>query len=328
LAAILSSLFLFDMRSSGGPVGASVFEFAARPFQPIILLFEHLQIKSSIAWNIAYLATLPLNYLLEFGFLLISGIWWFFARRGAENRHVQSHLAGGLVSVSLILPAIIWSGMEFSNDFGYRGVLPAQFIFLFCGAEFLDRYLRKARPSNPAEARLFQTATVAIVLGLLTNVTNVFLIRTSIGNFQQGTVLPGQMLRFDHSPEAFKDLRAAYVWLQQNTPKGTTVQENPVTWQLLAEGQYSQRPTVVYGTNPSFMIGVDHTDYLRVVADVRKVFEYGTTSFDLANTCSANRIDYLVVQNSDPIWTDRNNYVWTQTPVFASPRVRVLRCRN
>jgi hypothetical protein len=327
LAGILSTTFLLDMRTFGAPGGASVFEFAARPFQPVIFLFDYLNIKSALAWNLAYIATLPLNYLLEFGFFLVAGIWWFCRERD-EARKVQHHLIGGLATISLLLPAIIWSGMEYSNDFGYRGVLPAQFVLLLCGAEFLENYGQNTRHAFPVAPRIWQIAVLTLILGLATNASNILLTRTSIGNFQQGTVLPGQMLRFNHSPESFRDLRAAYVWLQQNTSSGVIVQENPVTWQLLAEGEYSQRPTVVYGTNPSFMIGVDHTEYLEVLSRIRKIFEFGTSTQESDEIAASYGIDYLVVQNSDPVWADRKSYVWTRSAVFETPFVRVIRCRR
>jgi hypothetical protein len=328
VALALSLPFLRDMRASADQAGPSIFEFAARPFQPVILIFQHFHVTSPLMWNFTYLSTLPLNYLFEFGAFFVAGIWWIYDRRSRRVKlSLPEHLAIGLLATSLILPALIWSGTEYSNDFGYRGVLPAQFILLLWATEMFY----PAGPENRGRGarRLLQVAAALTFLGVGTTMLNAFLIRATIGNFEKGTVLPGQMLRASYSPALLADLREAYVWVQKNTPRDALIQENPATWQLIAQGQYSQRPTVVYGSNPSFiMLGKERTDYYSTLDAVRRLFEFRVSNLDLADTCSANRIDYLVVQDSDPIWADRNNYVWTQIPVFASPRVRIMRCRE
>lgn len=328
VAFLLALPFLEDMHSSAKQAGGSVFEFAARPFQPVILIFDHFHVRSPLVWNLTYLLTLPLNYLLEFGVFLIAGLWWVYDRRSRSIKlGVREHLAIGLVVLSLILPAIIWSGTEYSNDFGYRGVLPAQFVLLLWAVELFGRERIVKVSKLRTQRRFLQIATAAAILGIGTTFLNGLLIRTAIGNFEKGTVLPGQMLRANYSPSLLADQRNAYVWLQKNSPTDSVVQENPATWQLVALGQYSQRPTVVYGANPSFiMVGKERTEYMRALTDTRRLFEFAVTRANLTTACAEYAVDYLVVQNSDPVWADRHSYVWTQSPVFVSPRVRVLRC--
>jgi predicted NUDIX family NTP pyrophosphohydrolase len=42
----------------------------------------------------------------------------------------------------------------------------------------------------------------------------------------------------------------------------------------------------------------------------------------------AKGIDVLVVSSADPVWSDRNGWVWSTPVLFASPHVRLIATRD
>src|SRR6185369_11091273 len=221
-----------------------------RPFQPINTAFAELGIQSPLAWNLAYFLALPINFLLELGVFLVAGLWWI-RRRDPTVRGVKRHLLIGLGVLSLILVTFLQFGSVAANDFGYRGVLPAQFVLLLIATEQFDRYWRRA--DKDVESRLWGRLGVAtLCIGLLTTFLNMIVLRHSIGFGNPGIGMYHVSLRAPHSAERLYDLRFAYEWIRKNTPEASIIQEDPLTWQSLG-AQYGERRTKIF----SWFVGDD-----------------------------------------------------------------------
>jgi hypothetical protein len=328
LAVLLVAQFLFDVKPPTSADAPAFFHFQIRPFLPVTLLFSALNIHSSLAWNLTYLAALPLTYLFEFGIFFLGGVWWLYKRREHPPELIfRDHMIIGLGAISLIVPSLAWSGMEISNDLGYRGVLPAQFLLLFCAVELVDRYLRKPTP-NLGTNRLMQLAVLFMVIGVGTNLLEVLILRGGIGSTARDTILVGEMFRPDTSAERLHELRQAYTWIRANTPKTTVIQENPITWQMASLGQYSDRRTALYGSNPSYMVGENHAEYMAELQQIKMLFASQTSVESVQPVCSRFKIDYLIVQSGDGAWGNRESYVWRKSAVFETPMVRVIPCEH
>ncbi len=46
----------------------------------------------------------------------------------------------------------------------------------------------------------------------------------------------------------------------------------------------------------------------------------------MQEVCAAMPIDLLVAKDQDPVWTNRDSWVWRTQPAFANDYVRVFRC--
>ena len=313
--AVLLLPFWRELQSGSAQPAPFSFGISVRPFLPINLVLNAFGVKSALAWNLTYLAVLPLNFLIEFGVLFVGGIgFWLSHRRSSGD--IRVHLLGGLLLLSLILTTFIWSGNAMSNDFGYRGILPAQFVLLV----FASLYLSDEQLGSPA---LSTASRTTLILGVGTTLLGVVMMRGVVGITDAGVWPHFQTLRFGHSAERLFDLRTAYAWLRAHSSESAVVQENPSAWQTLAQGQYSERRTAVFGT---LISDTRDQGYQRALDEVSALFEPQTNASSRHQICTKYKITYLVVQDCDQVWHQRNSFVWTTPPALATTHVRVFAC--
>ena len=326
IAALLLSPFLFDILGAKKPPSIA-FGFWIREFQPRSAVLEELGVKSALLWNLGAALALPLNYFLELGVFFIGGVWWLSQWRRREcNRDYQNHLMIGLALLSIVLCSFVWSGTEISNDFGYRAILPLQFVLLVWATDFVSKH--QSRLSNRSRSPLIRKLAVAcIALGIATNVVDALLMRFTFGMSDAGIALHHNTLRTPDPPRTFFDLRTSYSWIRNHSPKNAVVQENPESWQTLAQGEYSERGTAIYSSMPSFAGGTS-VELDATSLSVNRLFSRGTNTAAMQSLCKRFGIDYIVVQEGDPAWGDRSSYVWHEDPVLNLPTVRTFECRN
>ena len=340
VSALLILPFFLDVKPAPG--APAFFAFQTRPFVPITSLFHFLDVPSQLVWNLGYFLALPAGYLAGFGVFFLGGIWWLYARRHhAPELTYRDHMIVGLGAVSLIVPSFVWSGMEISNDLGYRGVLPAQLLLLLCTAQCINTSRRRTSPDAPSDngtnslpntysraaiqSRPLRHLMVAfLILGIATNLLEMVILRGGIGTTAQHTIQVGDMFRPDTSAERLYALRDAYTWIRKNTPRTAVIQENPLPWQMIALGQYSERRTIVYGSNPSYMVGEDHRPYLSLAQQTYALFSSPLLPPELDQKCSSLISDYLVVQKGDRVW--RHDVIGSNTQVLPGEMVKIIRC--
>lgn len=62
-----------------------------------------------------------------------------------------------------------------------------------------------------------------------------------------------------------------------------------------------------------------------VLAPLKQLFSRGGDPREL---CKNLLIDILVAKDTDPVWSDKHSWVWSQKPSFANDFVRVFTCRD
>jgi hypothetical protein len=322
LALLLAFPFLKEASTPLNSHSGFSFAIAVRPFQPVNVLFDELSITSPRAWNIGYLLSLPFNYLIEFGVFFATFLWWVIqGRRLLIMGPFKEHLLLGLLIVSIVLVSFVQSGTAAANDFGYRGILPAQFVLLLLASEFFSFYRDLGHP----HIRMRGLVVCLVWLGLSSTVLGVFMLRHAIGFGNPGVDLHHVTLRLPKSAERLYDLRQAYLWIRSNTRSDAIVQEDPLSWQSLS-AQFGERRTVVYTWFNGDQIMSNPHSGSKTFNSALLLFEPGTSPSLMMRLCQELHIDYVVVQDSDPIWFDRESYLWKEIPRFASPRVRVIGC--
>ena len=325
----LASPFLLEMRPPSDQPNPMVSAIMLRQFQPVTDLYLALGVKSLWVWNLSYLATLPINYFLELGIFFVAGILWWLDRRSRNSPpDIRDHLMGGLLAITLFLTCFFRFGVSFSNDFGSRGIIPAQFVLLLWAAELGERHWRREPSSLLISPRLLRLAIALIALGLASNVFGLVLLRGRVAFAEAGKAPLEMFSRYPNQGERLLQLRSAYDWIRQNTPTDSVVQENPILGQTFMQSQYSERKTAVYFPIDILPEENINREYRQVFELLRPLFEGNASETQLRNSCAHLGIDYVVVQDSDPAWSARSSYVWTQKPVRESNRVRVFQCLN
>ncbi len=326
LLALLCTPVFREWRMPAGEPAAVSFSIGIRPFEPVTRSLASLHVESGWIWQLTYLISLPLNYLLELGVFFVGAVWWLYNRfkNGYQDR-LREHLLIGLFVLSLVLVSLVQAGTVAANDFGYRAILPAQFVMLLWTAELFETLRRRTHRIAPNPKRVLQVVVFSTALGAVTTALGIFVMRHSIGFGNPGVDMYHAALRRQHSAERLFDLRSGYSWIRQNTPRGATIQETPLSWQPLA-AQYGERRTVIYSWfEGSNLLGTRTSDTPEFDL-ILKLFQAGATPVIRGQVCGNTHIDYLVVQDSDSVWYDHRSYVWSDRPVFAAPRTRIFRC--
>jgi len=323
VSIVLTLPFLHELTARKDPALPPAVIFSVRDFDPITSTLLHYGIQSKIAWNLAKFLALPVNYALEFGFFLVVGIWWWLAKR-REGLDTQGRLLAALLAVSVVIATFLRSGSQYTNDLGWRGMLPAQLVLLLWAVELIQR---KREENSPIKGAMKRLLVFAAVLGIATTALEVVLLRGFIAFSDRGWTEPNIVLDEDNAASRFNDQRQAYLWIRQNTPQSAIVQQNPYPWQAISLGLYADRPTVLTGRSYSTAFGGEYRVLLPIYRELRNVFEYAASDDEIINVCRRYHIDYVVIQDRDSLWYNRKGFAWDRPALFATPRVRVYSCK-
>jgi len=125
--------------------------------------------------------------------------------------------------------------------------------------------------------------------------------------------------------------RQAYDWIEKNLPREVIVQHNPhVAMDPLKlgidvfHGVYCSHQTAAADLVNGTLYGIPHLLFLPVFADLTRLFMSDLDFAAIEAVCRKYGVGALVVKGSDPIWSRRTSWVWTQRPVYANDFVRVF----
>jgi hypothetical protein len=329
LSLLLISPFVFELnrhqRRGSSPL-TSPFEITVRPFEPVDSVLRTLDVNSSLAWNLAHLLALPVNYLMELGFFFVVGIVWLYDYKRNGTRDIfRAHVQIGLLATSMVLVTFVAFGTASANDFGYRGILPAQFVLLLWAAEVINRHEPMFSSWRFSGGPVAKIVLVTAVLGISTTLLGFVMMRGTIGRTGAGLDRYYATLRGPQPSERLYDLREAYLWIKKNTPEGSVVEENPMTVESLS-AHYGERRAAVYSWfDKGQTIESDGKSTL-LFDNAMKLFTTGATIEEMKVACRNGKIDYIVSKNNDEAWFDRNSYIWKEKPIHSLRSVKVFRC--
>ena len=227
LAGLLASPFLLDLLSAGAAgtasgADSSFLRFSVRLFSPSAQLLQFAGLDEPVPLLLTNLLFLPLNYFVELGLFFIAGV--IQARQWIRREAVVTHANAAtilMVVASLAVCSLFRSNTISNNDLGMRGILIAQFCLLLWAVDVLV-VMNLRKPG--------QLIAITFLLGAATNVYELISLRTF-------TVLADS--GFDPGPNYFIqpntnfgrqvfDYRAAYEWLDRNTPAHAVEQTFPI----------------------------------------------------------------------------------------------------
>ena len=316
LLALPFALSLRGPANGGAPLG-----FWIRPFSPLNGLFRGEGLTKG--WNLplANALALPLNYFLELGFFFAAAVLWWKKHRARGKPLTSAESATWMmIAASVTICTFLHSSVIGNNDLGWRGFLIAQFGLLLLAVDVLPDW---------REQRTF--LTILLLLGGAGSAYEIGINRFYAPLADKGIVPTFSWLASDrHAGERNYANREAGEWATAASPPAGMVQFNPV----LAEQNtsallYSERPTLAADGSCMSTFGGDPALCPSVIGALSRAFPRAgeTAAADLDSVCRNLPIDFIAASDTDPEWSDRQSWVWTQTPAFANAYVRLFRCR-
>ena len=317
VALIFVLPFLFELlgfERTTSPLGLWV-----RDFEPLASIVAD---KSHLFGHFAYLFALPLNYFMELGVYFLVAVWWIGNRRQERNWDAQSKLMMLLLSLAFILCSFVRSFP--TNDFGWRGLLPGQFVLLL----FATELFMKHSPIKHQNLGRWRVAMAFVVIGVATSAAEVVLLRSyeplsDAGLAQRTFMLTPTLTTGMRNAQ----LRAAYDWIRNNTDPSAIIQQNPIITEEIQLGLYAERSTSVYGRSYIlFPTKKEYTDFRTALVTIARIYQPGVPFKRAHDLCGQAKLDYIVTQDLDPVWGDPSSFVWKEQPLFETPMVRVFHC--
>jgi hypothetical protein len=327
LTALPASLPYLRELLAKSPAGAGSFPFqlAVRPMR---LIDNVLGIASPFGMraNLTNLALLPLNYTLEWGFFALVAIGagrTVWKRSASLSQGEWCAVTLGLTS--FLVCTFVRSSVIENNDLGMRGMMIAQMILLLFAADLVAARLPGF--SSPARA----AAGAAIALGVLGTVYEVAMVRfypLLLDTTSTGVFYPW-VSHDRHMGARTYALREIYEQLKESTPEGAILQHNPdIQPEDPFHGMYADRQVAAETLDCGVSFGGDEALCPGRIAQILRLFD-DPVAFDAAqidDVCSRLSIGVLVVKDTDRVWDDRSDWVWSRKPAFANRYARAFEC--
>lgn len=266
-------------------------------FEPIDWLIPALSHSSKFIHQVVYFFCLPLRYFLGMGFCFVAPILYW--RSAVEERNSKTDTFLLVMALTTLTLGSLLHSKANSNDFGWRVILPAQFICLIWSGQLLA--LRRLKMGSLALSK-FQTSLC--IIGIFTFLYGLYLDRTGLAKEQD----PGRMYA----------LRSLYSSLSRTLPIQSVVQHNPrptfLTVNFLPP-LYSHRQMCCSEDNRGIPNVPDEGEYRRVTKDLRQLFNNASAARAL-DICHRYQINVIVVDDYDKLRADNSD--WTKYfPVIA-----------
>jgi hypothetical protein len=329
IALIIASPFLAGLvvggndstSSSGIPIA-----FSVRVFIPVLLFFST---YPPALLNSIFLLLLPINYLMELGFFFITGILWIqqHGRKSwKQNPFYFSEII--LLAVTIFVGSFVQSTAISSNDLGWRAWLPGQFILLIWSVDVINRLFpngwRKNEGLSKPTRRIIQQLKLFIIIGLLTTITDVLLLRTWPMLVDAGIAgFPSSLSPDTQLGKRTFAAKLAYDYINLHTPENTLIQDNPTDPLNRPIGLYANRPIAISGHTA---FGVPMQDFKSRADSIAKIFTPGADWAEIDSICATNNIDIIVTTDIDPIWKNLPVLEQQRKPLYQNPYYAVFTC--
>ncbi|HEY1580743.1 MAG TPA: hypothetical protein VGF82_27065 [Terracidiphilus sp.] len=350
LGTMLDSPYIRSLsQSSSGIHGSAPFGFAVREtFPPDALLatsfFQQIAANHpNAARNLANLLLLPPGLAVELGFFLavffIYLVPLFHKGKPLDpERRTLVFLAG----VSILISSFIKSQVLLYNDFGFRAALFAQFALLLLGSEVLTSWKDQRSAATSADGRsqipnqaphwLRAATAFALVFGVPSTLYYAAMFRFV------APLTEAVRIRATHDPLAQNLSHDAYLsffgyrQLNASIPRDAIVQFNPSYhieyWTVINLVGIRHQTAATYD-RPwcGAELGGDPDGCLAMGPPLAGIYKDASAQ-QARSTCTTFGIQFLVATIYDPVWKDRNGWVWHLPPIVQQPEFRALDCRE
>ena len=322
----LKSLLGPAIDGSGGD--GRFFAIWIRPFKlGMTIVASHFHIRGTTLGLLA-LPFLPLSYFLELGFFaVIAAIRLRNIRKQKLTMTREEAAAWMMVAVSFLIGSFARSTSIQSNDLGWRCFLQAQMIFLLWAACSLDEWWQYRR----LDSATVRFAAIFLVLGFAGSLYQFSMLRMYPILLDYGKVHAdtSDWIDTDHQlGERTYALRSIYDQLSKRLPSEAVVQYNPNATTLTSHGLYSLHDAAVGLPLCGAVFGGSVSRCQSRTDALTRLFAHPTAESNAAfdSVCREYGISTVLVDDSDPVWTQQDSWVWTRAPALANGRVRAFSC--
>lgn len=327
---------------------ASLFSFAIRQMIPPdgllgIPPFRSLAAAHPLAAsNLAKLILIVPGYALELGFFLAVFLIYLIPawRKRMPLTSAQRSLMW-IAAATFPFMSFIRSGVLQTNDFAWRAAMFVQFPLLLLASELLTCWsIEDNKPHAPRDPAglpgstprwLRSIAALALVIGVFSTTCQALMFRFLIPLGDMASHANGDPYARNLSQKAYISA-IGYAQLNSAIPQNAVVQFNP-------ENLVKDRMSMIVN-----MLGIDHQTAIAsdegtcgsevggdpsgcpIMAGAIDSVYNGASAEQARATCRLYGIQYLVVRVYDPIWKDRNSWVWTLPGVVSNPDFRAVTC--
>jgi len=291
----------------------------------------HIAPETVVGRELLLLLLLPLNYLFELGFfLLVGAVRLNSIRAGSIKMSRPEETAWMMVGASFLVGSFLRSTTISSNDLGWRCFLPAQLILLLWAALFIDDWWSERHVASPS-AVVAGFAGVLLAIGLIGTGYQVVMLRIYPILLDDGHLTSGGVPWLDQDGrlgERTYALRSVYDSLRTTVPVDAIVQYNPYAPAFIPHQLYSGHSAAIGLPLCGASFGGDVSRCVGRMQSVASLFRKPSSaeSAGLDSVCRVYGIEVMLVDDSDPVWKDRDSWVWKREPLLANDYVRAFRC--
>ncbi len=335
----------FTLRSGAG----------ARGFLTAHHLF-HTHPEAAMAARGVYIAAYTFLELGFFFFVLLDRFRreLFPALRGVRPLTAGQRLLWLVLAVAGFCAMFLSSAVtQSANDLGIHAALTVRFVLVLWSVPFFERLFPERTTGLSATTvglggPLRWAALACLVLGLLGEAENLLMERFYYPLMEAHALRgPIQQLVADRLSYRLADTRAAWGWVAAHTPGTVRTQFNPGSALEPSYAYFSNRQIVAVDLGCGTAFGGDPAVCPPLLRDLRQLYggfpgEEGAAlqanitppprpshvagASDFARTCTADNLQYVFADSTDPAWAQGASWVWTMQPALATQSVRLFAC--
>jgi putative effector of murein hydrolase LrgA (UPF0299 family) len=319
----------------GSARGGRFFALSIRRFSfGTYLVYSRIHIfpQTMLDLDLILLTLLPVSYFLELGFFFVVGVQRITQmRRRVTPMSRNEGTAWLLVAISFLIGSFVRSTTITSNDLGWRCFLPAQLILLLWAAVLIDEWWSKGCFGAGKKILAPMFAAILLIIGVLGTTYQVAMLRMYPILQDEGKVRSDTLVWLERDHELGQRtyaLRSAYSALRAMLPVDAVVQYNPNATDFIPHELYSGRSAAMGLPHCGANFGGDVSQCEGRVQSVAPLFDKPSqnASADLDTVCRQYRIEVMVVDDSDPVWGQRDSWAWSRKPLLANSHVRAFTC--
>ena len=174
-------------------------------------------------------------------------------------------------------------------------------------------------------------AAILLVIGVLGTTYQVAMLRVYPILLDEGKVHSTRAFWLDQDHQLGQRtyaFRSAYNALDGILPADAVIQYNPNAVDFVPHQLYSAHDAAMGLPKCGANFGGDISRCEGRIQSVEPLFKRpsASASADLDNICRKYGIDAMVVDDSDPVWKQRDSWAWTRKPLLANSHVRAFAC--
>jgi hypothetical protein len=330
VALAASAPYLLELRGSPGGAAEPFVKLDVVSFTFVRLAMED-PLRPVQAWwlPLAYLAFLPLNYLLELGFFFaILDRQWKRMRRGLFSHQDLCGLT--IVAASILTSVFVRSSVISANDLARRSIMLAQFMLLLWAADMWHEGGLVPSGNFVTKRRCSRPLMILLVLGVAGTLYEVTMVRFfPILSDRFGIPKYAFLANDQNLGKRTYAVRQVYEALKKILPGDAVIQQNPnADPGDLPYGLYADRQAAAESAGCGVVFGGDASPCKGIVAELNELFQQpgAIHASEVDSACRRLSIDALVVKDTDTVWGDKESWVWKNEPYIANGYARAFLC--